>query len=132
MKDEFVSTEHLLLALAKVDSKAKNVLKLNAVADKDLLKALQAVRGSARVTDQNPEDKFQALERYGIDLVERARQGKLDPVIGRDQEIRRVIQVLSRRTKNNPVLIGEPGVGKTAIAEGLALRIVAGRRARRA
>jgi len=124
MKDEFVSTEHLLLALAKVDSKAKDILKLNAVTEKDLLKVLQAVRGSARVTDQTPEDKFQALQRYGIDLVDRARQGKLDPVIGRDQEIRRVMQVLSRRTKNNPVLIGEPGVGKTAIAEGLALRIV--------
>jgi ATP-dependent Clp protease ATP-binding subunit ClpB len=124
MKDEFVSTEHLLLALAKVDSKAKNILKLNAITDKELLKVLQAVRGSTRVTDQTPEGKFQALERYGIDLVERARQGKLDPVIGRDQEIRRVMQVLSRRTKNNPVLIGEPGVGKTAIAEGLALRIV--------
>lgn len=124
MKDEFVSTEHLLLALAKVDSKAKSILKLNAVTEKDLLKVLQAVRGSARVTDQTPEDKFQALQRYGIDLVDRARQGKLDPVIGRDQEIRRVMQVLSRRTKNNPVLIGEPGVGKTAIAEGLALRIV--------
>jgi ATP-dependent Clp protease ATP-binding subunit ClpB len=124
MKDEFVSTEHLLLALAKVDSKAKNILELNAVTEKDLLKVLQAVRGSARVTDQTPEDKFQALQRYGIDLADRARQGKLDPVIGRDQEIRRVIQVLSRRTKNNPVLIGEPGVGKTAIAEGLALRIV--------
>jgi ATP-dependent Clp protease ATP-binding subunit ClpB len=123
MKDEFVSTEHLLLALAKVDSKAKNILKLNAVTERDLLKVLQAVRGSARVTDQTPEDKFQALQRYGIDLVDRARQGKLDPVIGRDQEIRRVMQVLSRRTKNNPVLIGEPGVGKTAIAEGLALRI---------
>ncbi len=124
MKDEFVSTEHLLLALTKVDSKAKNVLKLNAITDKEMLQAMQAVRGSTRVTDQTPEDKFQALERYGIDLVERARQGKLDPVIGRDQEIRRVMQVLSRRTKNNPVLIGEPGVGKTAIAEGLALRIV--------
>jgi ATP-dependent Clp protease ATP-binding subunit ClpB len=124
MKDEFVSTEHLLLACAQVDTKAKNVLKLNAIDESALLKALQAVRGSARVTDQNPEEKFQALEKYGIDLVERARQGKLDPVIGRDQEIRRVIQVLSRRTKNNPVLIGEPGVGKTAIAEGLALRIV--------
>ena len=124
MKDEFVSTEHLLLSLAKVESKAKNVLKLNAVTEKDLLKVLQAVRGSTRVTDQSPEEKFQALQRYGIDLVERARQGKLDPVIGRDQEIRRVMQVLSRRTKNNPVLIGEPGVGKTAIAEGLALRIV--------
>ena len=123
MKDEFVSTEHLLLALTRVDSKAKDILKLNAVTEKDLLKVLQAVRGSARVTDQTPEDKFQALQRYGIDLVDRARQGKLDPVIGRDQEIRRVMQVLSRRTKNNPVLIGEPGVGKTAIAEGLALRI---------
>ena len=126
MKDEFVSTEHLLLALTKVDSKAKNILKLNALTDKELLQAMQAIRGSQRVTDQNPEAKFQALERYGIDLIERARQGKLDPVIGRDQEIRRVIQVLSRRTKNNPVLIGEPGVGKTAIVEGLALRIVAG------
>jgi ATP-dependent Clp protease ATP-binding subunit ClpB len=124
MKDEFVSTEHLLLALTKADSKAKNILKLNAITDKELLQVLQAVRGSTRVTDQTPEGKFQALERYGIDLVERARQGKLDPVIGRDQEIRRVMQVLSRRTKNNPVLIGEPGVGKTAIAEGLALRIV--------
>ncbi len=124
MKDDFVSTEHLLLGLAKVDSKAKKVLDLNAIAEKDILKALKDIRGSARVTDQNPEDKFQALQRYGIDLVDRARQGKLDPVIGRDQEIRRVIQVLSRRTKNNPVLIGEPGVGKTAIAEGLALRIV--------
>jgi ATP-dependent Clp protease ATP-binding subunit ClpB len=124
IKDEFVSTEHLLLALAKTDSKAKRVLDLNSIGPKELLQALQAVRGSARVTDQTPEAKFQALERYGIDLVERARRGKLDPVIGRDQEIRRVIQVLSRRTKNNPVLIGEPGVGKTAIAEGLALRIV--------
>jgi len=126
MKDEFVSTEHLLLALAQVDSKAKNLLKLNAIDEASILKALQGVRGSARVTDQNPEDKFQALKRYGIDLVERANQGKLDPVIGRDQEIRRVIQVLSRRTKNNPVLIGDPGVGKTAIVEGLALRIVQG------
>jgi ATP-dependent Clp protease ATP-binding subunit ClpB len=124
MKDDFVSTEHLLLALAKVESKAQNILQLGAVTEQDLLKALRAVRGSARVSDQNPEAKFQALERYGIDLVDRARQGKLDPVIGRDREIRRVIQVLSRRTKNNPVLIGEPGVGKTAIAEGLALRIV--------
>jgi len=126
MKDEFVSTEHLLLALAKTDSKARRVLDLNSIGEKELLQALQTVRGSARVTDQTPEAKFQALERYGIDLVERARRGKLDPVIGRDQEIRRVIQVLSRRTKNNPVLIGEPGVGKTAIAEGLALRIVDG------
>jgi ATP-dependent Clp protease ATP-binding subunit ClpB len=124
MKDEFVSTDHLLLALAKAPSKAKNVLGLAAVSEKDLLAGLQAVRGQSRVTDQNPEEKFQALEKYGIDLVQRASQGKLDPVIGRDSEIRRVIQVLSRRTKNNPVLIGEPGVGKTAIAEGLALRIV--------
>ncbi|MCA9268923.1 MAG: ATP-dependent chaperone ClpB, partial [Planctomycetales bacterium] len=126
MKDEFVSTEHLLLALAKIDSPAKRLLELNGVREQDLLTALQAIRGSGRVTDQNPEEKFQALARYGIDLVERAEQGKLDPVIGRDQEIRRVIQVLSRRTKNNPVLIGEPGVGKTAIVEGLALRIVHG------
>ncbi len=126
MKDDFVSVEHLLLALTKVDSKARQVLKLNAITDQQILQALQSVRGSARVEDQNPEAKFQALEKYGIDLVEKARNGKLDPVIGRDQEIRRVIQVLSRRTKNNPVLIGEPGVGKTAIVEGLALRIVQG------
>ncbi len=124
MKDEFVSTDHLLLALAKVSSKAKNVLQLAAIGEKELLAGLQSVRGQSRVTDQNPEEKFQALEKYGIDLTKRASQGKLDPVIGRDAEIRRVIQVLSRRTKNNPVLIGEPGVGKTAIAEGLALRIV--------
>ena len=124
MKDEFVSTDHLLLALVKVPSKARNVLQLAAVGEKELLAGLQAVRGQSRVTDQNPEEKFQALEKYGIDLTKRAAQGKLDPVIGRDAEIRRVIQVLSRRTKNNPVLIGEPGVGKTAIAEGLALRIV--------
>jgi ATP-dependent Clp protease ATP-binding subunit ClpB len=94
MKDEFISTEHLLLALTKTESKAKNVLRLNAITTDDLLKVLQDVRGSARVTDQTPEAKFQALERYGLDLVDRARQGKLDPVIGRDQEIRRVIQVL--------------------------------------
>jgi ATP-dependent Clp protease ATP-binding subunit ClpB len=126
MKDEFVSIEHLLLALAKVDSKAKQILKLNAIGEKELLSAIKAIRGSTRVTDPHPEDKFQALEKYGIDLVRQAQQGKLDPVIGRDQEIRRVIQVLSRRRKNNPVLIGEPGVGKTAIVEGLALRIVEG------
>jgi ATP-dependent Clp protease ATP-binding subunit ClpB len=124
MKDEFVSTDHLLLGLVKTPSKAKNLLQLAAIDEKQLLAALQGVRGSSRVTDQSPEEKFQALEKYGIDLVKRASQGKLDPVIGRDAEIRRVIQVLSRRTKNNPVLIGEPGVGKTAIAEGLALRIV--------
>ncbi|MGQ9574972.1 MAG: ATP-dependent chaperone ClpB [Thermoguttaceae bacterium] len=126
IKDEYVSTDHLLLALAKVESKAKRVLELNSIGPQELLQAMQAIRGSTRVTDDSPEAKFQALERYGIDLVDRARRGKLDPVIGRDQEIRRVIQVLSRRTKNNPVLIGEPGVGKTAIAEGLALRIVDG------
>jgi ATP-dependent Clp protease ATP-binding subunit ClpB len=126
MKDEFVSTEHLLLALAGTSSKAQEVLQLNAITKDKVLGALQSVRGSARVTDQSPEGKYQALEKYGVDLTERARQGKLDPVIGRDQEIRRVIQVLSRRTKNNPVLIGEPGVGKTAIVEGLANRIVQG------
>ncbi len=126
MQDDFVSTEHLLVALTKVESKAQNVLQLNGIRTDDLLTALQEVRGSARVSDQSPEDKYQALQKYGIDLVEYANQGKLDPVIGRDTEIRRVIQVLSRRTKNNPVLIGEPGVGKTAIAEGLALRIVQG------
>ncbi|MEQ8837141.1 MAG: ATP-dependent chaperone ClpB, partial [Lacipirellulaceae bacterium] len=124
MQDEYVSTEHMLLALTTTKSKTQETLKLNAVTEADLLAAMQKVRGSARVTDQNPEDKFQALEKYGIDLVARAEQGKLDPVIGRDNEIRRVVQVLSRRRKNNPVLIGDPGVGKTAIAEGLALRIV--------
>jgi ATP-dependent Clp protease ATP-binding subunit ClpB len=122
-KDEYVSTEHLLLALAKTESSAQRLLKMNAIGEKELLEALKTVRGSNRVQDDNPEGKYQALAKYGIDLVEKARQGKLDPVIGRDDEIRRVIQVLSRRTKNNPVLIGPPGVGKTAIAEGLALRI---------
>ena len=126
MKDEFVSTEHLLLALTSVETKVRRILEVNGVRQSDLLAALQSVRGGSRVTDQNPEDKYQVLTRYGIDLVDRASAGKLDPVIGRDTEIRRVIQVLSRRTKNNPVLIGEPGVGKTAIAEGLATRIVQG------
>ncbi|MDG1809355.1 MAG: ATP-dependent chaperone ClpB [Pirellulaceae bacterium] len=124
MGDEFVSTEHLILALTEIDSPAKRILKMNAVEKQDLEQALQKVRGSQRVTDQHPEGKYEALEKYCIDLVELAQQGKLDPVIGRDEEIRRVIQVLSRRTKNNPVLIGQPGVGKTAIVEGLALRIV--------
>ncbi|MCR9296550.1 MAG: AAA family ATPase, partial [bacterium] len=124
MGDDFVSTEHLLLGLCRTDCKAKNVLKLNGIDEKDIVSALKELRGNQRVTDQHPEDKFQALEKFGIDLVAKAEQGKLDPVIGRDAEIRRVIQVLSRRTKNNPVLIGDPGVGKTAIAEGLALRIV--------
>src|ERR671927_1506035 len=120
LSDEYVSTEHLLLALAsdpKVDSGATR---------EQIFEAVQAVRGPHRVTDPNPEDKYQALEKFGRDLTELAEQGKLDPVIGRDDEIRRVIQVLSRRTKNNPVLIGDPGVGKTAIAEGLAQRIVSG------
>src|SRR3954467_12998454 len=124
LKDEYTSTEHLLLALTEVKSEAKELLSVNAVKHADILNALKDVRGGQRVTDQNPEDKYQALTRYGRDLVELARQGKLDPVIGRDEEIRRTMQVLSRRTKNNPVLIGEPGVGKTAIVEGLAIRIV--------
>jgi ATP-dependent Clp protease ATP-binding subunit ClpB len=126
-KDEYVSTEHLLLGAAhqKNDAAREALVALGATHEA-ILKALTAVRGSQRVTDQNPEGKFQALEKYAKDLTELARRGKLDPVIGRDEEIRRVIQVLSRRTKNNPVLIGEPGVGKTAIVEGLARRIVSG------
>jgi ATP-dependent Clp protease ATP-binding subunit ClpB len=126
MKDEFVSTEHLLLALSADGARdeASRLLRQQGVTSERVLEALTSVRGSQRVTDQNPEGKYQALERYGRDLTELARKGKLDPVIGRDEEIRRVIQVLSRRTKNNPVLIGEPGVGKTAVVEGLALRIV--------
>ncbi|HUH62448.1 MAG TPA: ATP-dependent chaperone ClpB [Terracidiphilus sp.] len=126
-KDEYVSTEHLLLGIAHLKGDAARDALVGFGADRDaILKALTAVRGSQRVTDQNPEGKFQALEKYAKDLTELARRGKLDPVIGRDEEIRRVIQVLSRRTKNNPVLIGEPGVGKTAIVEGLARRIVQG------
>ncbi len=124
LTDEYISTEHLLLALAEVDSKAKKLLDLNSIDRTKLLEGTSKIRGTNRVSDQEPEGKLQALTRYGINLVDRAKKGKLDPVIGRDSEIRRVIQVLSRRTKNNPVLIGEPGVGKTAIAEGLALRIV--------
>ncbi len=126
-KDEFVSTEHLLLALAKnTGDPGGRLLEQMGASEDALLAALQTVRGGQRVTDQNPESKYQALERYAVDLTDRARAGELDPVIGRDEEIRRVIQVLSRRTKNNPVLIGEPGVGKTAIAEGLAQRIING------
>jgi ATP-dependent Clp protease ATP-binding subunit ClpB len=124
--DRYVSTEHLLLALAADDGRAGQSLRSVGASRERLLEALAEVRGPHRVTDQNPEDKYQALERYGRDLTAIAEQGKLDPVIGRDEEIRRVIQVLSRRTKNNPVLIGEPGVGKTAIVEGLAQRIVSG------
>jgi ATP-dependent Clp protease ATP-binding subunit ClpB len=126
LKDEYVSTEHLMLAIAAHPGKAGDALRSVGASREQLLKAVSEVRGSHRVTDQNPEDKFQALQRFARDLTEAAAQGKLDPVIGRDDEIRRVIQVLSRRTKNNPVLIGEPGVGKTAIVEGLAQRIVDG------
>jgi ATP-dependent Clp protease ATP-binding subunit ClpB len=126
-KDEYVSTEHLLLGMAHLKGDAaRDALVAGGATHGAILQALTAVRGSQRVTDQNPEEKFQALEKYAKDLTELARRGKLDPVIGRDEEIRRVIQVLSRRTKNNPVLIGEPGVGKTAIVEGLARRIVSG------
>src|ERR1700689_1522758 len=126
-KDEYVSTEHMLLALTDLKSDPAQALLTHFGATHDaILKALTAVRGSQRITDQNPEAKYQALERYARDLTEQARRGKLDPVIGRDEEIRRVIQVLSRRPKNNPVLIGEPGGGKTAIVEGLANRIVEG------
>ncbi|MDD5605265.1 MAG: ATP-dependent chaperone ClpB [Dehalococcoidales bacterium] len=125
-KDEFISIEHLFLALLEVDSPVSNTLKEMGVKRDNVYKILGEIRGSHRVTDQNPEEKYQALEKYGRDLTQLASSGKLDPVIGRDDEIRRVIQVLSRRTKNNPVLIGEPGVGKTAIAEGLAQRIFKG------
>jgi ATP-dependent Clp protease ATP-binding subunit ClpB len=126
LKDEYVSVEHLLLAASEDTGPAGKILKEFGVSHERLLKALQEVRGSQRVTTQNPEETYQALEKYGRDLTQLAGRGKLDPVIGRDEEIRRVIQVLSRRTKNNPVLIGEPGVGKTAIVEGLAQRIVRG------
>ena len=127
LKDEYTSTEHFLLGtIEEGSSHAAHVLNQNNVTRDQVLKALVDIRGSQRITDQNPEDKYQALEKYSRDLTELAKRGKLDPVIGRDQEIRRTIQVLSRRTKNNPVLIGEPGVGKTAIVEGLAQRIVSG------
>jgi ATP-dependent Clp protease ATP-binding subunit ClpB len=126
LKDDYVSTEHILIGIAESDGAAARILRAAGVTKDGIYKALQEVRGTQRVTDPNPEDKYQALQRYSKDLTELARKGKLDPVIGRDEEIRRVIQVLSRRTKNNPVLIGEPGVGKTAIVEGLAQRIVAG------
>ena len=125
-KDEYVSAEHLLLALTESKDEAARILASQGAKRDAVLKALTSVRGTQRVTDQNPEDKYQALQRYARDLTEAARRGKLDPVIGRDDEIRRVMQVLSRRTKNNPVLIGEPGVGKTAIVEGLAQRIITG------
>src|SRR5467141_386077 len=127
MKDEYISTEHLLLAIAdEKDGAAGKLLRQHGVSRDDLLKAIEQTRGGARITDQNAESNYQALAKYARDLTDLARKGKLDPVIGRDDEIRRTIQVLSRRTKNNPVLIGEPGVGKTAIVEGLAQRIVSG------
>ncbi len=127
MKDEYISTEHLLMAIAdEKDGNAGKILRQHGVSRDDLLKAIEQTRGGARITDQNAESNYQALAKYARDLTDQARQGKLDPVIGRDDEIRRTIQVLSRRTKNNPVLIGEPGVGKTAIVEGLAQRIVSG------
>ncbi len=127
MQDEYVSTEHLLMAIAEEkDGDAGRILRSNGITKDDVKKVVEDMRGGSRITDQNAEENFQALEKYSIDLTERARKGKLDPVIGRDDEIRRTIQVLSRRTKNNPVLIGEPGVGKTAIVEGLAQRIISG------
>jgi ATP-dependent Clp protease ATP-binding subunit ClpB len=126
LKDDYVSTEHILLTLANDKGKAGQLLRDNGITYNDILAALKTVRGTQRVTSQNPEDTYQSLEKYGRDLNDLVKQGKLDPVIGRDEEIRRVLQVLSRRTKNNPVLIGEPGVGKTAIAEGIAHRIVTG------
>ncbi|MBC8472793.1 MAG: ATP-dependent chaperone ClpB [Planctomycetes bacterium] len=126
MGDEYLSVEHLFISLASVKSDAKEILRLNSVTSEQIESALKEIRGPEKITDQNPEDKYKALERYGIDLLEMAKKGKLDPVIGRDQEIRRCMQVLNRRTKNNPVLIGEPGVGKTAIVEGLAQRIITG------
>ncbi|MCD6249781.1 MAG: ATP-dependent chaperone ClpB [candidate division Zixibacteria bacterium] len=125
-KDEYVSVEHLLLAMLKEKCKASEALKAAGIKRDDLLKALQSIRGSSRVTDQDPESKYGALEKYAQDLTARAREGKLDPVIGRDDEIRRIIRILSRRTKNNPVLIGEPGTGKTAVVEGLAQKIAHG------
>jgi len=126
-RDEYVSSEHLLLAMSEMDrDPAAELLRRNGASHDAILQALAGVRGSQRVTSPNPESTYRALEQYARDLTELARRGKLDPVIGRDQEIRRVMQILARRTKNNPVLIGEPGVGKTAIVEGLAQRIVAG------
>ena len=127
MKDDFVSVEHIFLSITQqAQGELKSVLGKYNVSDTEFLKALALVRGNARVTSDNPEDTFNVLEKYGRDLVQAARENKIDPVIGRSEEIRNLIMILSRKTKNNPVLIGEPGVGKTAIVEGLALRIVAG------
>ena len=126
LKDEYVSVEHILLALLDVKSKAQELLKSVGINRDAVLKALESIRGNTRITDDNPESKYRVLEKYSRDLTAQAREGKLDPVIGREDEIRRVIKILSRRTKNNPVLIGEPGVGKTAIVEGLAQKIAVG------
>src|SRR3990172_9171665 len=126
LKDEYVSTEHLLLSMVQENGESGKILREIGASRDKILNALVTIRGAQRITDPNPEEKYQALEKYSRDLTDLARKGKLDPVIGRDDEIRRIVQVLSRRTKNNPVLIGEPGVGKTAIVEGLAQRIVAG------
>jgi ATP-dependent Clp protease ATP-binding subunit ClpB len=125
-KDEYVSSEHILLAIISGDGNESRLLKKRGFTYERILKVLQDLRGNQRITDQTPEDKFNVLDKYCQDLTDLARKGKLDPVIGRDDEIRRVMQVLSRRTKNNPVLIGEPGVGKTAIAQGVAIRIASG------
>jgi ATP-dependent Clp protease ATP-binding subunit ClpB len=126
LRDDYISTEHILISIYREDGNASKILRESGVTEENLFASLRAIRGTQRVTDQSPEEKYQALQRFGRDLTELARKGKLDPVIGRDDEIRRVMQVLSRRTKNNPVLIGEPGVGKTAIVEGLAQRIAKG------
>ncbi|MCW2819089.1 MAG: clpB, partial [Marmoricola sp.] len=126
MKDDFVATEHLLLALADVEGPVRDLMATHGATQEGLRAAIAAVRGHRRVTSQEAEATYEALEKYAVDLTARAEEGTLDPVIGRDAEIRRVVQVLSRRTKNNPVLIGEPGVGKTAVVEGLAQRVVAG------
>ncbi len=126
LKDEFISVEHILLAMADLKNDLGDMLRNNGIKKEAIFKVLKNIRGNQRVTDQNPEDKYQSLSRYGRNLTDEARRGKLDPVIGREDEIRRVLQVLSRRTKNNPVLIGDPGVGKTAIVEGIALRIASG------
>ncbi|HJQ98206.1 MAG TPA: Clp protease N-terminal domain-containing protein, partial [Candidatus Polarisedimenticolaceae bacterium] len=126
LQDDYVSTEHFLLAMVRGKGEAAEILRGLGATPENVLHALREIRGSGRVTDQNPEDKFQALQKYARDLTDLARRGKLDPVIGRDEEIRRSIQILGRRTKNNPVLIGDPGVGKTAIVEGIARRIADG------
>lgn len=125
-KDDYVAIEHLILGILKTGDKASNLLKDAGYSEKDLIKAIKELRGGDSVKDQNAESKYRSLERYSINLNEQAKAGKIDPVIGRDEEIRRVLQILSRRTKNNPILLGEPGVGKTAIVEGMAQRIVDG------